>query len=161
MSELIQSLVESLRQEAGHYRRLAALADQQRELLVAGKLESLPGNLRLEEKEVFELTPLVAARNGFLDKIAKTLGMEKIGLGEALEKSPADQAGELRAAVTELVRSARRLEEINRLNEKLLGNAMAEVKFTLRVIRNGGKAKSPAIPGAPEGNKPSYVNRVV
>ncbi len=161
MIELIQSLVESLRQEAECYRRLAVLADRQRELLVAGKLEALPENLRLEEKEVFELTPLVAARSEFLDEIAKTLGTKKIGLGEALEKLPPDQGGKLRTAVMELVRSARRLEEINRINEKLLGNAMAQVKFTLRVIRNGGKAKSPVIPGMPEGNKPSYVNRVV
>lgn len=161
MNELIASLIDSLREEAGHYRRLAVLADEQRELLVAGKLEALPENLRLEEKEVFALSPLVAVRNGLVEKMAKALGLQKAGLGEVLEKSPAEQAGSFRTAVAELVRSAKNLEEINRINEKLLGNAMSEVKFTLRVIHNGGKAKSPVIPGTVEGNKPSFVNRVV
>ncbi|HJT23782.1 MAG TPA: hypothetical protein VJ873_04360, partial [bacterium] len=70
MNELVLSLVETLNQESGHYRRLAVLAEQQRELLVAGKVDVLPENLRLEEKEVFALGPLVAGRNGLLEKMA-------------------------------------------------------------------------------------------
>lgn len=161
MNELILSLIESLNQEAGCYRRLAVLADQQRELLVAGKVEALPENLRLEEKEVFALGPLVAGRNGFLEKMAKMNQLKTMGLSDALENCPPEQAGDLRKAVVELAGAAKKLEGINRINEKLLGNAMSEVNFTLRLIRSGGKAKTLAAPPTAEEKKPSFVNRVV
>lgn len=161
MNELVLSLIESLKKEAGHYRRLAVLAEQQRELLVAGKVEALPENLRLEEKEVFALGPLVAERNGFLEEMAKTSQMKTMGLVEALEKCPADQAVDLRKAVAELARSAKKLEEVNRINEKLLGNALSEVNFTLRLIRSGGKAKTLTAPRTAEEKKPSFVNRII
>ncbi len=161
MNELVGALIESLNQETGHYRRLAILAEQQRELLVAGKMETLPENLRLEEKEVFALSPLVAERNGLLGKMAKANQLKTMGLGEALEKCPADQATDLRKAVTELARSAKKLEEINQINERLLGNALKDVNFTLRLIRSGGKAKTPTAPRTAEEKKPSFVDRVI
>src|SRR5690242_19922808 len=108
MYELIRSLIESLNEEAGHYRQLSVLADQQRELLVAGKVDALPENLRREEKEVFALGPLVAGRNGILEKMAKLSNLKTMGLGDALEKCPPEQAGNLRKAVAELAGSAKK-----------------------------------------------------
>ncbi|SRR5579871_1999876 len=161
MNDLVLSLIENLNQEAGHYRRLAVLADQQRELLVAGNIEALPENLRLEEKEVFALGPLVAERNDLLSKMAKLNQLQKMGLSDALEKCPPERSGDLRKAVAELVGAARKLEEINRVNEKLLGNALSEVNFTLRLIRSGGKARTLAAPTTAEEKRPSFVNRVI
>jgi len=161
MDDLVPLLIESLNQEAGHYRRLAVLAEQQRELLVAGKVEALPENLRLEEKEVFALGPLVAGRNDILNKMAKLNLLKTMDLREALEKCPPEQAGDLRKAVAELAGAARKLEEINRINEKLLGNAVSEVNFTLRLIRSRGKARTLAAPPTAEEKKPSFVNRVI
>lgn len=161
MNELIQSLIESLNEETVHYRQLAVLVDQQRELLVAGKMEALSENLRLEEKEVFALGPLVAGRNGLLAKLGKLHQLKTLSLGDALEKCPAELAGSLRRAVADLVGSAKKLEEINRINEKLLGNALSEVNFTLRLIRSGGKVKTLAAPQTIAEKKPSFVNRVI
>jgi flagellar biosynthesis/type III secretory pathway chaperone len=161
MEELVRSLIEILNQETNHYRNLAVLADKQRELLVAGKIEVLPENLRLEEKEVFALSPLVAGRKDLLAKIAKPNHVKTMSLGEALEKSPANQAGELKRAIIELTRSAKKLEEINQINEKLLGNALSEVNFTIKLIRSGGKAKTLAAVRTSEEKKSSFVNRVV
>lgn len=159
--DLIESLIESLKEETGHYRQLAILADQQRELLVTGKMECLSENLRLEEKEVFALGPLVAGRNGLLEKLAKLHQLKTMSLGGALEKCPQELAGDLKKAVAELVGSAKKLEEINRINEKLLGNALSEVNFTLRLIHSGGKVKTLTAPRTAEEKKPSFVNRVI
>lgn len=161
MNELVLLLIESLNQETGCYRRLAVLADQQRGLLVEGKAEALPENLRLEEKEVFALGPLVAERNDLLGKMAKLQQLKKMDLSDALKKCPPEQAESLRKAVAELAGSAKKLEEINQINEKLLGNALSEVNFTLRLIRSGGKAKTLAAPPTAEEKKSSFVNRVI
>lgn len=162
MNELILSLIDTLRREAEHYRKLAVLADHQRELLVAGKMESLPENLRQAEKEVFALGPLSAGRTELLSKIAQAHQLKKMSLSEAVQRCPVEQVEEFKATVMELVRSAKKLEEINQTNEKLLGNALSYVNFTLRLIRNGGKIKktSPAF-RTQEETKPSFVNRVV
>lgn len=162
MNELVLSLIETLKREAEHYRKLAVLADRQKELLVAGKVDVLPENLRQAEKEVFALGPLTAGRNELLSKMAQAHQLKKMSLSEAIQRCPVEQAEELKTAVVGLVRSAKGLEEINQTNEKLLGNALSYVNFTLRLIRNGGKVnKTSPVLRTPEENKPSFVNRVV
>jgi hypothetical protein len=161
VNELIQTLIECLKQEASHYRKLAVLADQQKELLMAGKVEVLPENVRLEEKQVFALGPLIAQRNELLGKMAKFFHLKTLNLTEALRRAPVEIIEEFKKAVIELVQSARKLEEINKSNEKLLNNALSYVNFTLKIITNGGKKKvfSPLL--TREEKKSSFVNRVV
>lgn len=161
MNELIQSLIDCLRQETGHYRRLKLLADQQKELLVSGKVEQLSENTRLEEKEVFALGPLIAKRNELLGKMAKLYGMQKLNLTEALQKAPVEIIEEFKTAVIELVNSARQLEENNRGNEKLLQNALAYVDFTLKAIASGGKKRVFSPSTTKEENLSSFVDRIV
>ncbi|HJT24060.1 MAG TPA: hypothetical protein VJ873_05755, partial [bacterium] len=96
-----------------------------------------------------------------LEKMAKLNHRKTMGLGEALENCPQELSENLRKAVGELAGSAKKLEEINRINEKLLGNALSEVNFTLRLIRSGGKAKTLAAPPTVEEKKPAFVNRVI
>ena len=162
MIELYQDLMASLKQEAGHYRNLSILAEQQKDLLIAGKTEALPANVRLEEKEVFSLGPLVAGRNEWLQKIAKALKLKKITLSGAMEKAPAEIAQPFREAVVNLVKNARSLEEINSGNDKLLKNALTYVNFTLKAIAAGGRPKKMMAAESAE-QKPvsSFVNRVV
>lgn len=161
MEELLRSLMDCLKQEAEIYRRMAALANRQKDLLVAGKTEDLPENVRLEEKEVFALGPIVGRRNELLAQMAKVHQVKTLTLGEALQKAPAGQAESLKAAIVELVRSAKELETLNQNNEKLLGNSLSFVNFTLNLIRNGGRTKSFSPMKAAENAKPAFVNRVV
>jgi flagellar biosynthesis/type III secretory pathway chaperone len=161
VNELIQSLIETLKKEAGHYRSLAVLAEGQKELLVAGKVESLPENVRLEEKEVFALNPLVAQRNELLAQMAKAYRVKSLSLSEALQKAPVESIEEFKKAVIELVQSAKILEEINQSNEKLLNNALSYVNFTLKIIANGGKKKAFSPSATREEETSSFVNRIV
>jgi flagellar biosynthesis/type III secretory pathway chaperone len=161
MNELIQTLIECLNQEAGYYRKLAIVADQQKEMLIAGKVEALPENVRLEEKEVFALGPLVARRNEILNQIAKLHQVKTMTLSDVLEKSPIEMIEELKKAVIELVRAAKKLEEINGSNELLLQNALSYVNFTLKVLASGGQKKSFSPMVSEVESKPTYVNRVV
>jgi hypothetical protein len=162
MTELYQALMEGLRQEADHYRNLSILAEQQKEILMSGKTESLPANVRLEEKEVFNLGPLVALRNESLQKIAKGMGRKKITLSQAMEKAPLEISQSFREAVVNLVKNARGLEEVNRGNDKLLKNALSFVNFTLKAIASGGRPKKMML-NETAAQKPasSFVNRVV
>lgn len=161
MNELIQKLIECLNQETARYRNLAVLVEQQKDYLVTGEMGRLSGNVRLEEKEVFALSPIVHARNELLAQMAKQHHLKSMNLTEALERAPLEWVEELKTAVIELVQSAKRLEKINKSNEKLLNNAMSYVKFTLSIIANGGKKKifSPRL--TLEEKNSSYVNRVV
>jgi ParB-like chromosome segregation protein Spo0J len=161
MKDLIFSIVECLERETDCYARLAVLAESQKGLLVAGDVDSLPQNVRQEEKIVFALGPIIARRNELLAQMAKSLGLKKINLTEAIQKAPLEAVEELKKAVMELIRSAKRLEEINRGNEKLLNNGLAYVDFTLKLIANGGKKKTFAPSLAKEESKPSFVNKIV
>jgi hypothetical protein len=162
MKDLIDQLIKCLLQETEHYRTIAILAEQQTELLMAGKVEVLPNNVRLEEKEVFALGPLIAQRNQLLKDIAIANGLKSITLTEAIQKTPIEIVEEFKKTVIDLVRAAKKLEDINRGNEKLLNNALSYVEFTLRLIADGGKRKSffPSVTAAEE-KKSSFVNRIV
>ena len=163
MSKLIRSLIECLKSETEHYRKLGVLAVQQKDLLVAGKVDSVHENIRLEEKEVFALNPLIGERNELLSKIAKVYKLNTIDLEGVLKKCPIDEVEEFKGTVIELVQTAKGLEEINKGNEKLLNNALSFANFTLKIVNDGGKKRSfyPNVTATVEGNKSSLVNRVV
>jgi len=161
VNELFFLLIESMKEETVHYRRLALLARDQKELLIAGNVSSLPENIRLQEKQVFALTPILGHRNDILIKLAKLMGVKKLDLNGAAKKVPAEIAEEFNKAFAELVRSAKELALVNDVSAKLLDNAMKFSKFTLKAIREGGKKKSFSISAAGENKQPSFVNRVV
>ncbi len=163
MKDLIRSLIECLKKETEHYRKLGVLAIQQKELLVSSKVDSWKDNFRLEEKEVFALNPLIGERNELLAKIAKANGMKTIDLEGVLKKCPIEEVEDFKTSVIELIGAAKSMEETNKGNEKLLNNALSYVNFTLKIIKTGGKKKSfsPSLKLTSEENRPSFVNRVV
>jgi flagellar biosynthesis/type III secretory pathway chaperone len=161
MNELIQLLIECLKEEAGHYRKLMQLAEQQKELLIDGKTDVLPENVRLEEKEVFALGPLIARRNELLTQMGKLHQLKTLSLTDALQRVPVEFIEEFKKAVIELVQTAKRLEEANQRNEKLLQNALSYVNFTLKIIANGGKKQAFSPSATLEEKKSSYINRIV
>jgi len=161
MNDPTLALIECLKQETEHYRKLTLLAGQQKELLMAGGVETLPENVRLEEKEVFALGPLVAKRNELLGEMAKLLGLKTLTLTEALKRAPVEIIEEFKKAVIDVVRSAKLLDEANKTNEKLLDNALSYVNFTLRIIAGGGKKKMFSPSATMEEKKSTFVNRIV
>jgi flagellar biosynthesis/type III secretory pathway chaperone len=161
MNELIRSLIECMKKETAHYRKLVVLAEQQKDLLVAGKVDSLTENIRLEEKEVFALNPLIAERKELLAQMAKLHQLKAMGLDEAVKRCPIEEIEDLKKAVMELVQSARHLEEMNQGNEKLLNNALSYADFTLKLIANGGKKKNVSPLLTTEEKKSSFVDRVI
>lgn len=161
MIELIKSLIECLKQETERYRNLALLAERQKELLIVGDMDLLKENVRLEEKEVFALGPLIAQRNESLKKLAKLHKVPFLSLADALQKSPVEVIEEFKKAVIELVQAARKLDGINQGNEKLLNNALSYVNFTLKAIAKGGKKKVFSPSSTMGEQKSSFVNRVV
>ena len=162
MNGLFYSLAECLKKEKCHYLTLIELAKSQNELLVAGKVEPLTENTRLEEKEVFALGPLVAERKELLAKMAMDFQVKDLGLDEAVKRCPVDEVEDFKKAVIELIQSAKKLEEISSGNEKLLNNALTFANFTLRVINDGGKKRN-FVPKATlkEENRPQFVNRII
>jgi hypothetical protein len=141
VNDLIRALMECLGQEAECYRQLTTTAEQQKELLMAGKVDALPENVRTEEKVVFVLSPLKARRNEILSRIAKAFNVKKLSLSETLKKVPLEFVEEFKKAILDLVETAKRLDEINRTNEKLLTNALSYVNFSLKLIAGGGKKR--------------------
>jgi hypothetical protein len=163
MTELIRSLIECLKKETERYRKLEVLAVQQKDLLVAGKVDAIHENIRLEEKEVFALGPLVGERNELLSKLAEATKVKTISLEDVLKKCPIEEIEDYKKTVIDLILAAKRLEAINKGNEKLMNNALSYVNFTLMIIKNGGKKKTfyPSLTPTTEENRPSLVNRVV
>ncbi len=161
MNELFFLLIESMKEEAVCYRRLALLARDQKELLIVGNVDALKENTRLQEKQVFALTPIIGNREDLLSKLAKTFGVKKMNLNEAAKRVTADAADNFKQALAELLLSAKDLALVNDVSGKLLDNAVAFTNFTLKAIREGGKKKSFSMAVTAEDNKPSYVNRVV
>jgi flagellar biosynthesis/type III secretory pathway chaperone len=128
--------------------------------LIEGKAEVLSENARLQEKQVFALTPIVGRRNELLAKMAKLNGVKVMGLTDVLNKAPLDVVEEFKKTFLELVQSGKKLGEANQSNEKLLNNALSFTDFTLNIIRDGGKQKTFMSSGAKEEKKSSFVNRI-
>lgn len=146
-----QELMEGLKKETARYRRLVELGEVQRTLLVAGDMAKLPENVRMIEKEVFALGPLSAERAKWIEKLA---GSKKATLDTVVKKAPEAVRDELKDCIREVVEAAKKLDEVNRGNEKLIENAVDYVKFTLNALKDGGKSipaaasMSPKTPGS-------------
>jgi hypothetical protein len=161
VNELFFLLIESMKEETACYRRLALLARDQKELLIAGNVNVLPGNTRLQEKQVFALTPIIGRREEILAKLAKMCGVKKMNLTAAAKKVPAEVAEDFKNTMAELTQAAKELSSVKDLSAKLLDNAVKFTKFTLKAIRDGGKKKSFSIAAVMEDKRSSFVNRVV
>jgi hypothetical protein len=161
VNELFFLLIESMKEEAVCYRRLALLARDQKELLMVGNVDALKENARLQEKQVFALTPIIGRREEVLNNMAKMSGVKKMSLNEAAQRASVEIAGGFKQALSDLVQAAKELAAINSVSGKLLENAIAFTNFTMKAIREGGKKKTFSMAVAVEDNKPSFVNRIV
>ncbi len=161
MNELFLLLIESMKEETVCYRRLALLARDQKELLTVGNTNAMPENTRLQEKQVFALSPIIGRREEALQKLAKIMRLKKMDLIDAAKKVPAEMADEFKKVFAELIQSAKELAAVNDVSGKLLENAVKFTKFTLKAIRDGGKKKSFSMAATVEDKKPSFVNRCV
>jgi flagellar biosynthesis/type III secretory pathway chaperone len=137
------TLADVLRQEASRYRELGKLAKEQKEILVTGRMEDLPVNVKKQEKEMFALGPLSDERRKALEAAALSLRITKPTLKEVAERCPAEQAEGLRESLKEVVEAARTLDMSNKGNTKLLENAVSYVNFTLEALQGKGMAKIP------------------
>jgi hypothetical protein len=161
VNELFFLLIESMKEETVCYRRLALLARDQKELLIVGNTKAMPENTRLQEKQVFTLSPIMGRREEALQKLAKMMRLKKIDLIDAAKKVPVEIEYEFKKVFAELVQSAKELALINDVSGKLLQNAVKFTKFTLKAIREGGPKKSFSMAATSEDKKSSFVNRCV
>ena len=161
VKELFFLLIESIKEETVCYRRLAFLARDQKELLITGGVNGLAENTRLQEKQVFALTPIRGRKEEVLAKLAKEFGMKKMDVSDAVKKAPAEISDECKNVVSDLIQAAKELAAVTTISGKLLDNAIKFSQFTLTAIREGGKKKSFSMSVATEAQRPSFVNRVV
>jgi hypothetical protein len=161
VNELFFLLIESMKEETVCYRRLALLARDQKDLLMAGNTNAMPENTRLQEKQVFALSPIFGRREEMLQKLAKMMRLKKLNLIDAAKKVPSEIADEFKKVFSELVQSAKELASVNDVSGKLLQNAVKFTKFTLKAIREGGQKKSFSMAATAEDKKSSFVNRCV
>lgn len=164
-SEIFTVLMDNLRKEAGHYRRLRQFSLEQKDILVSGDLKRLPEVVRSSEREVFALGPLHAERARVLEGLGRRWGVAVPSLSDVSEKAPEEIRPSFREAVGEVVAAARELDDVNRGNEKLLQNAVDYVNFTLGALSDGGKPRTTYTPAAngtvPAAPAASLLNRVV
>jgi hypothetical protein len=164
MTEASHRLFMILNEEREHYELLCLLAEEQKKILIAGQVEKLTANVQLQEKEIFKITPLAQERKEILDRIAKQLKKSNFALENCMTDEWEESSSQLKEAIRMLVQQVRRLEVLNRGNEKLLKNALGYVQFTLKVL-NATSSKDPVQlkEALPAFSKPSskFVNQVV
>ena len=166
MPSPFEALAEAFQKEAARYRELARLGEEQKTILVAGRMGDLPANVKCQEREMFALGPLADERKKAFEAAALQLKLSKPTLAEVVEKSPAPLGEAIRSAARDAVEAARSLELSNRGNEKLIANALAYVNFTLETLKGNGKklpsSLRPTMPNAaPETQGTGSFNRVV
>ena len=166
MPSPFEALAEAFQKEAGRYRELARLGEEQKEILVAGRMADLPANVKNQEREIFALGPLADERKKAFESAALQLRLSKPTMAEVAAKCPAPFGDAIRSAARDAVEAAKSLELSNRGNEKLIANALAYVNFTLETLRGDGKklpsSLRPTMPNtAPESQGKGSFNRVV
>ena len=93
--------------------------------------------------------------------MAKLHRVKSLTLAGALQRAGVENIEDFKKAVLDLVRSAKSLDEVNKVNSKLLDNALSYVNFTLKIVADGGRKKTFSKSLATEEKKSSFVNRVV
>lgn len=146
MGDPLRDLLEALSAEDKCYRGLVGLAEEQKAILVSGKLEGLQDNVRRQEKILFELGPVSSGRQLLLGEMGKSLGLKSaVTMTAVIDRISDDRRAQLERATRALRQTVRELESLNLTNGKLLENAQAYSKFTLEAMRGSAVV----LPGNP------------
>jgi len=148
VASLIDTLIETLTNENGEYKKLLRLSASKTEAIVKGDLESLRQITDNEQELVTLITSLETRRTKTMEEIAKILNTDvaSLKLGELislLKKTPREQK-ELAKIHDELKVTLHEMKIANERNEELLNSAIEMVDFNMNLIQAMRKAPETA-----------------
>ena len=148
MASLIDTLIETLKDENSEYKKLLRLSASKTEAIVKADLELLSRITDDEQERVTAITSLENKRMKTMDEIAKILNTDvaSLKLGELislLKKTPREQK-ELAKIHDELKTTLHEMKIVNERNEELLNSAIEMVDFNMNLIQAMRKAPETA-----------------
>ena len=140
MHEAIEGLYWILQRQDAAYSELLALAESQREALVARRSEALSGILADQLQRLSDLRRLDGEGRRAVEGAAARLGIdpEAATVSDVIERLEAPHAEPLRELRDRLTDTADRLARLGRINAALFEAGMDSIRFTLQLLARSG-----------------------
>ncbi len=148
MASLVEELVTVLNEEEQMYRRFIEYGEKKRQILIDSDVPALEQLTGLEQTSSDELLSLSNRQIQILKDIATVIGKteEKMTVTKLIEYlgSQPDIQTKLREARDGLLDAAGQVQELNKLNEALLKQAMELAEFDITLFRSMRQAPETA-----------------
>lgn len=148
MASLVEELVTVLHEEEQMYRRFIGYGEKKRQILIDSDVPALEQLTALEQTSSDELLSLSNRQIQILKDIATVIGKteEKMTVTKLIEYlgSQPDIQTKLREARDGLLAAAGQVQELNKLNEALLKQAMELAEFDITLFRSMRQAPETA-----------------
>ncbi len=148
MASLVEELVTVLNEEEQMYRRFIEYGEKKRQILIDSDVPALEQLTDLEQTSSDELLSLSNRQIQILKDIATVIGKteEKMTVTKLIEYlgSQPDIQTKLREARDGLLDAAGQVQELNKLNEALLKQAMELAEFDITLFRSMRQAPETA-----------------
>lgn len=148
--EVFQALTRSLDEKTAGLDRLIALAEENRQALVAHDVDAI---IRLNEEQTEELSRLDRLQRGsakLLTRLGVALGVQegRVSLSAIAAALPDEQRAALEQMSHVLTEKAGTLAEISETNAELSASALDFIRFTLNAVSESARQNNPGNNGS-------------
>lgn len=141
MEKGFQDLIKVLQAELSVYTELLKLAKKKTDVLTRGDVELLNKITSIEQEMILKIGQMEGQRFEIVKSLADYYKKEVSDLNAEFitEVIPDDISQEYSQICNKMIQVLKELDEKNRINEKLIRNALDYIKFSLEVIAESGR----------------------
>lgn len=140
MASLIEELITTLESEEKIYKDLIPLNEKKTRIIIKNDLEALQKITDKEQETIDKINALERKRQEVILNIGTVLSRDPGTLDirtmiRLLDKQPQEQ-GRLSEIHTKLLRTVKRLQDLNAQNESLIRQSLEIIEFNMNIIRS-------------------------
>ncbi|SDJ91063.1 flagellar protein FlgN [Natronincola ferrireducens] len=139
----IEQLKEALQQELNMYQQVLEMAKEKTQIIKQGRLKELEENTSKEQQYIRTMGTFEKIRRSIFTNISQELEIqEPSSVSELLLHLEEEEASHIDDIRNQLLEVIHRLEEINKLNEKLIYQSLEYVNFNIELMTTSHETSS-------------------
>lgn len=161
MDDLVNKLIAIIEKECEAYQDALKIAKNKTEIVIEGKINELKNLTSAEQSLILQMGKLEGTREGIVGEIAKLLGKnpDELTITQILRHITGDLAGKLQECQKKIADVIKELQNVNRLNQKLIQDALEYINFSVNLFSNlQGNASIYGSDGKPAKGKKNFFD---
>lgn len=136
MKREVNNLINILKRETNHYKKLFSLLKKEQDAIVKGEINSIVEAIKQKETITLELRIMEEARLALISKISNSLRIstDNLTIGKIIEVSETEQSENLKKIKEELCRMLDMIQKINQKNAVLLEHSIEHIKGMMNLF---------------------------